>query len=48
MALGAAGPYLSRPSESVLLGLGLHQRLLDDRCCAVRQACELGSVLTGQ
>ena len=36
MALGAAGPYLSRLSESVLLGLGLRQRVLYNCCGAVR------------
>jgi len=48
MALGAAGPFLLNRSEPVLLGLGLHQRFLDDCCCAVRKAGELGSVLTSQ
>ena len=39
-----AGPFLL--NEPVLLGLGLHQRLLDNCCCAVRKTCELGAVLT--
>ena len=44
MAQSLAGPYSL--NEPVLLALGLRQRLLDDGCCAVRQAGELGSVLT--
>ena len=36
MAPGAAGPFLLNRSESVLLGLGLRQRVLDDCRCAVR------------
>lgn len=46
MALSLAGPY--SPNDAVLLGLGLRQRVLDDCRCAVRKACELGSVLTSQ